>query len=51
LKEALDIFMWLGLAYMLFIFLRGMNETQVAKHEQKLKDIEEKNRSKEEEQK
>ena len=45
MKEALDIAVWIGFGFILFIFLRGMNETQVAKHEKKLKDIEEKNQT------
>jgi len=51
LKEALDIAVWIGFAFILFIFLRGMNETQVAKHEEKLKEIEEKNLTKTEKEK
>jgi len=51
MKETLDIIVWVGFAYILFIFLRGMNDTQVKKHKDKLEKIEknkEKN-SKEEE--
>ncbi|MCD4756883.1 MAG: hypothetical protein K8R39_01285 [Arcobacteraceae bacterium] len=51
MKETLDIIVWVGFAYILFIFLRGMNDTQVQKHKDKLEKIEknkEKN-SKEEE--
>ncbi len=39
LKEILDIIVWGGFIYILFIFIRGMNETQVQKH----KDMLEKN--------
>jgi len=28
----MDTIVWIGMAYILFIFLRGMNETQVQKH-------------------
>jgi len=46
LKEILDIFVWVGLAFILFIFLRGMNETQVQKHQDKLDKLEERNQQK-----
>lgn len=36
MKEFFDIVVWIGFAYILFIFLRGMNETQVEKHKNKL---------------
>jgi len=51
MKEVFDIIVWVGLAYILFIFLRGMNETQVKKHQDKLEEIEKKknnNKNKEE---
>jgi len=51
LKEVLDIAVWIGFAFILFIFLRGMNETQVEKHEKKLEEIEEKNLAKKEKEK
>ena len=46
MKEALDIIVWGGFIFILFIFLRGMNETQVKKHEKKLEEIEKKNAEK-----
>jgi len=46
MKEVFDIIVWVGLAYILFIFLRGMNETQVKKHQDKLEEIEKKNNNK-----
>ncbi|MEA3315811.1 MAG: hypothetical protein U9Q30_08155 [Campylobacterota bacterium] len=36
MKEFFDIVVWVGFAYILFIFIRGMNETQVEKHKNKL---------------
>jgi hypothetical protein len=36
MKEILDTIVWIGMAYILFIFLRGMNETQVQKHKDML---------------
>ncbi len=36
MKEILDIVVWVGIAFVLFIFLRGMNETQTAKHKARL---------------
>jgi len=38
LKEVLDILVWVGFAFILFIFLRGMNETQTQKNLDKLED-------------
>jgi arginine exporter protein ArgO len=32
MKEVLDIIVWGGFIFLLFIFLRGMNETQTQKH-------------------
>jgi large-conductance mechanosensitive channel len=46
MKEILDVVVWIGLAYILFIFLRGMNETQVEKHKKKLEKLEEENQEK-----
>jgi hypothetical protein len=43
MKEALDIAVWIGFGFILFIFLRGMNETQVQKHKDKLEEFEKKN--------
>jgi hypothetical protein len=37
MKEILDTTVWIGLGYILFIFLRGMNETQTNKHNEALK--------------
>jgi arginine exporter protein ArgO len=36
MKEILDIIVWGGFIFILFIYLRGMNETQVQKHKDKL---------------
>ena len=41
MKEILDILVWGGFIFILFIFLRGMNETQVEKHKERLKKEEE----------
>ena len=35
MKEILDVVVWGGFIFLLFIFLRGMNETQTAKHKDK----------------
>ena len=43
MKEILDIVMWIGMAFVLFIFLRGMNETQTQKNLDKLEKIEKRN--------
>ncbi|MGB5867977.1 MAG: hypothetical protein WBG69_08925 [Arcobacteraceae bacterium] len=43
MKEVLDVIVWGGFIYLLFVFLRGMNETQVKKHQDKLEEIEKKN--------
>ncbi|MEA3512175.1 MAG: hypothetical protein U9R37_01095 [Campylobacterota bacterium] len=51
MKEILDIAVWIGIAFVLFIFLRGMNETQVQKHKDKLDEIDKRNKEKEEENK
>lgn len=45
MKEIINILVWAGFIYILFIFLRGMNETQVQKHKDKLEEAE-KNREK-----
>lgn len=36
MKEILDVIVWGGFIFILFIYLRGMNETQVQKHKDKL---------------
>ena len=41
MKEILDVIVWSGFIFILFIFLRGMNETQVEKHQARLKEAEE----------
>jgi len=46
LTDVINVIVWGGMAYFLFIFLRGMNETQVKKHQDKLDDIEKKNAQK-----
>jgi len=43
LAEIINVIVWGGMAYLLFVFLRGMNETQVKKHQDKLDEIEKKN--------
>jgi len=40
LKEIISVIVWGGFIYLLFVFLRGMNETQVKKHQDKLDEIE-----------
>jgi len=46
LKEIISVIVWGGFIYLLFVFLRGMNETQVKKHQDKLDEIEKKNAQK-----
>lgn len=46
MKEVLDVIIWGGFIYLLFIFIRGMNDTQVQKHKDKLDKIEKKNSEK-----
>lgn len=48
MKEIINILVWAGFIYILFIFLRGMNETQVQKHKDKLDQAEQKNKEKNE---
>jgi len=36
MKEFFDVVVWIGFIYILFIFIRGMNESQVEKHKNKL---------------
>jgi len=43
LTDVINVIVWGGMAYFLFIFLRGMNDTQVKKHQDKLDEIEKKN--------
>jgi len=43
LTDVINVIVWGGMIYFLFIFLRGMNETQVKKHQDKLDEIEKKN--------
>ena len=43
MKEILDIVVWGGIIYILFIFLRGMNEQQIQKHDKMLKQREKRN--------
>lgn len=40
MKEILDVVMWVGFAFLLFVFLRGFNEQQVKKHKDKLEEVE-----------
>jgi arginine exporter protein ArgO len=40
IKDILDIVIWIGFAYLLFVFLRGLNETQIQKHNQRIKEKE-----------
>ena len=40
MKDILDIVVWGGFIFILFIFLRGMNETQVEKHKTRLEEAE-----------
>jgi len=43
MKEILDTIVLIGFVYILFIFIRGMNDTQVQKHQKRLEENEEKN--------
>ena len=43
MMEIINVIVWAGFIYLLFVFLRGMNETQVKKHQDKLEEIEKKN--------
>ena len=51
MKEVLDVIVWAGFIFILFIFLRGMNETQVQKHQDMLEKNEQKRKEKEEQNK
>jgi hypothetical protein len=42
MKEILDIIVLLGFVYVLFIFLRGMNETQTQKNLDRINELEKK---------
>jgi len=46
LADVINVIVWGGMIYFLFVFLRGMNETQVKKHQDKLDEIEKKNAEK-----
>ena len=46
MTDVINVIVWGGMAYFLFVFLRGMNETQVKKHQDKLDEIEKKNAEK-----
>lgn len=45
MKEIINILVWSGFIYILFVFLRGMNENQVEKHKNKLQEAEEKKKN------
>ncbi len=47
IKEILDVVVWIGFIYLLFIFIRGMNETQVQKHKEMLEKNEQNKQKKE----
>ena len=49
MKEVLDVVVWTGFIYILFIYIRGMNESQVKKHQEQLEKNEQKLKEKEEE--
>jgi len=46
LADVINVIVWGGMAFLLFVFLRGMNETQVKKHQDKLDEIEKQNQDK-----
>ena len=46
MKEILDVVVWAGFIFLLFIFLRGFNQSQVQKHQDKLQEIEKKKEQK-----
>ncbi|MDC0933670.1 hypothetical protein OAR97_07435 [Arcobacteraceae bacterium] len=48
MTDVINVIVWGGMAYFLFVFLRGMNETQVKKHQDKLDEIEKQNNTEEE---
>jgi len=43
MENIIDVIVWGGFIYILFIFIRGMNETQVNKHLTKLEENEKRN--------
>lgn len=43
MADVINVIVWGGMIYFIFIFLRGMNETQVKKHQDKLNEIDKKN--------
>ena len=47
MAEIFNILVWAVFIYILFIFLRGMNETQVQKHKDRLEEAELKKEQKE----
>jgi arginine exporter protein ArgO len=51
MKEVLDVIIWIGFIFLLFVFLRGFNRQQVQKHQDKLEEIEKKKREKQKEEK
>ena len=51
MKEVLDIIVWIGFIYLLFVFLRGMNENQIKKHDEAIVKNEERRKAKEEKEK
>lgn len=46
MADVINVIVWGGMAFLLFVFLRGMNETQVKKHQDKLDEIEKQNQDK-----
>ena len=40
MKEVLDVIVIAGFIFILFIYIRGMNDTQVQKHKDKLEEVE-----------
>lgn len=47
MKEILDIIVWGGFIFILFIFIRGMNDTQVQKHVKRLEENEKRKKEQE----
>ena len=45
MKEILDIVVWGGIIYIIFIFLRGFNEQQIKKHDDNIKKYEERKKT------
>jgi len=48
MKDILDVVVLVGFVYILFIFLRGMNETQTQKNLDRIEEIEKKDKEKKE---